>query len=56
MTAVKDAEAEYLRQRVRPMRSFAGAARIHAFRRGLLQIAARTTGPFVSSGASTARA
>src|ERR1051325_11141964 len=44
MAAVKDVDAEFLRQRVRPMRSFAGDERVNAFRLRLLHAVARAAG------------
>ena len=44
MAAVKDIQAQFLRQRVSPMRPFAGDERVHAFLRGLFQLRARAAG------------
>jgi len=41
MAAVKDVYAQFLRQRIGPMRPFAGDEGIHAFRRRLFQAVAR---------------
>ena len=44
MAAVKNIDAQFLRQRVSPMRPFAGDERVHAFLRRLFQIPARAAG------------
>ena len=44
MAAVKNIQSQILRQRISPVRAFAGDERVHAFARGQFQIAARAAG------------
>ena len=44
VAGVKNIQAEFLGERIRPVRPFAGDERVHAFRRRELQIAARPAG------------
>ena len=44
MAAVKNIHAQFLRQRISPMRTFAGDEGVHAFAAGEFQVTARAAG------------